>query len=299
MDRLALMQAFVRIVETGSISAVAREMGTAQPTVSKQLAALESALGVTLLQRTTRRLRVTEAGEAYYRSARKILDDVAALEGSIGQLSAGLTGTLTVTMATVMGEMGLDELLLEFHARHPGLHLNLMETARYVDLVQEGIDVAIRVGRLQDSTLVARRLGYSRRIVVASPEYIARHGAPKVPEDLLNHECIRYLYLATGNEWVFQRQKQEVHIRVQGTFASNSGLAIRRAALLGRGIASSPVWMVGKDVEEGRLVHVLAEFAPPAVEINAVYPYSRHVPEKVTALADFLRARFAELPQFN
>jgi DNA-binding transcriptional LysR family regulator len=299
MDRFALMQAFVRIVETGSISAVARETGAGQPTVSKQLAALEATLGVTLLQRTTRRLRLTEAGEAYYETARKILNDVSALEGSVGKLSSGLGGTLTVTMATVMGEMGLDDLMLEFHAQHPGLQLNLVETARYVDLVQEGIDVAIRVGRLQDSTLVALRLGFSRRIIVASPEYLASRGTPQVPEDLLHHECIRYMYLATGNEWVFMRQKQEVHIRVSGSFCSNSGLAIRRAALAGRGIAASPVWIAQRDIAAGRLVQILADYAPPPVEINAVYPYSRHVPEKVRALADFLKERFATIPEFN
>lgn len=299
MDRFSLMQAFVRIAETGSISAVAREFGATQPTVSKQLAALEANLGVTLLQRTTRRLSLTEAGSAFYESARRILDDLAEAEAGVARLSSGLTGTLTVAAPNSLGQQFLDELLIAFQARHAGLKLHLIEGERFADLVEEGIDVAVRVGNLTDSTLVARRVGSSRRVVVGTPDYFARHGEPRVPQDLDRHNCILYSYLPGRNLWQFLGPKGEITVRVAGTFRTTSGSAIRRAVLAGIGVAAAPLWMVHDQLSTGRLQAVLGDFAPPPVAINAVYPSARQLSTKVRVFIEYLRERFAQIPELN
>ncbi|MBX9631042.1 MAG: LysR family transcriptional regulator [Burkholderiales bacterium] len=299
MDRFSLMNAFVRIAETGSISAVARELGTTQPTVSKQLAALEATLGVTLLQRTTRRLSLTEAGGLFYESARRILDDLAEAEAGVARLSSGLAGTLTVAAPNALGQQFLDELLIAFQARHAGLKLHLIEGERFSDLVEEGIDVAVRVGNLDDSTLVARRLGSSRRVVVGTPEYFASHGVPHVPQDLDRHNCILYSYQPGRNLWPFQGPKGEFNVRVAGTFRTTSGSAIRRAVLAGIGVAAAPLWMVSDHLSAGRLQAVLVEFAPPPAAINAVYPSARQLSTKVRVLIDYLREQFAAVPDLN
>lgn len=299
MDRFSLMQAFVRIAETGNISAVARELGTSQPTVSKQLAALEASLGVTLLQRTTRSLNLTETGAAYYEAARRILDDVAEAEAGVARLATGLTGTLTVAAPNALGQQFLDQVVIDFQARHDGLKVHLIEGERFADLVEEGIDVAVRVGDLTDSTLVARRVGSSRRVVVGTPEYFARRGEPRVPQDLERHNCILYSYLRGGNIWSFRGPKGEMAVRVAGTFRTTSGSAIRRAVLAGIGVAATPLWMVHDHLKTGRLQTVLADYAPPAAEINAVYPSVRKLSTKVRVFVDHLRDRFAEIPELN
>jgi len=299
MDRFNLMHVFVRIAETGSISAVARELGSTQPTISKQLAALEVRLGVTLLQRTTRRLSLTEAGSAYYDAARRILDQVAEAEAGVGRLSLGPSGTLTVSAPNGLGQMFLDRLIIAFQARYPELRIHLIESERFVDLVEEGIDVAVRVGQLADSTLVARRLGSSRRVVVGTPEYFARNPEPRLPQDLARHNCVLYTYLASGNVWRFQGPKGEIDVRVSGSFRTTSGNAIREAVLAGIGVAAAPLWMVHDHLHAGRLKAVLGDYAPVPAEINAVYPSARHVATKVRVFIDYLKEAFARVPELN
>jgi DNA-binding transcriptional LysR family regulator len=299
MDRFSLMHVFVRIAETGSISAVARELGASQPTVSKQLAALEARLGVTLLQRTTRRLSLTEAGSVYYESARRILDQVAEAEAGVGRLSSGPSGTLTVSAPNGLGQMFLDRLIIAFQSRYPELRIHLIESERFVDLVEEGIDVAVRVGQLTDSTLVARRLGSSRRVVVGTPEYFARNPEPRVPQDLERHNCVLYTYLASGNVWRFLGPKGEIDVRVSGSFRTTSGNAIREAVLAGIGVAATPLWMVHDHLHAGRLQTVLQDFAPVPAEINAVYPSARHVATKVRLFIDYLKEAFGRVPELN
>lgn len=299
MDRFNLMQVFVRIAETGNISAVARELGASQPTVSKQLAALEAQLGVTLLQRTTRRVNLTEAGSAYYESARRILDQVAEAEAGVGRLSSGPSGTLTVSGPNTLGQMFLDRLVIAFQSRYPDLKVHLVESERFVDLVEEGIDVAVRVGNLTDSTLVASRLGSSRRVIVGTPDYFAGHSVPQIPQDLEHHNCILYTYLPSGNVWQFQGPKGEFAVRVAGRFRTTSGSAIREAVLAGVGVAATPLWMVHDHLRAGRLREVLPEYAPPPVAINAVYPSSRHVATKVRVFIDYLREAFGRVPELN
>ena len=296
MDRLTAMEVFVRIVETGSFSAVAREMGMTQPTVSKQLTALEKQLKTRLLNRSTRQLSLTEAGSSYYESSKRIIDTVHEAEGNLGLLQTQLTGVLRVNSSIGLGQVYLGPLLLKFQEAHPGLSLDLSYADRYVDLVEEGIDVAIRVGKLNDSTLAARRIGSSFRCVIATPEYLQQHGTPQVPQDLVNHNCLLYAYLSTGNEWTFNSKEGEIRVKVSGNFRSNNGEAIRQAVFANLGISVSPDWLILRELDEGRLIAILPEYAPAPAEINAVYPSARHVSAKVRAFTEFVRAEFQKIP---
>ncbi len=296
MDRFSLMTAFVRIAETGNISAVAREMGMTQPSVSKQLAALETDLGVRLLQRTTRRLSLTEAGATYYESARRILDEVAAAETRVRQNDAGLTGTLTVTTSQPVGLRLVVPLVARLQRQHPALKVQLTLSDQLLDLVEEGVDVAIRGGRLADSTLVARRLGSIRLIVVGTPEYFARRGEPAVPTDLADHNVLSYQWLGHSPEIRFSKGKTEFAARTSGAFRSNSPLALVEAARQGMGIAVVTAWLVSDDLRSGALRAVLTDYALPPLELNAVYPSARQVPLKVRAFIDMVQAECLAIP---
>ncbi|MEO8164788.1 MAG: LysR family transcriptional regulator, partial [Betaproteobacteria bacterium] len=290
MDQLTAMGLFVRIVETGSFSAVAREMNMTQPTVSKQLTALERQLKTRLLNRSTRQLSLTEAGGSYFDSCKRILASVSEAEANLGVLQTQLTGVLRINSSIGLGQLYLGPLVLKFQSMHPGLMIDLAYVDRFVDLVEEGIDVALRIGRLVDSSLSARRIGTSERCVIATPGYLKKNGTPKIPQDLVNHNCILYAYLSTGNEWIFSGKDGEIRVKVSGTLRANNGEAIRQAVLTDLGITASPVWLTQADLEAGRVVEILADFAPPPVEINAVYPSARHVSAKVRAFTEFIKS---------
>ena len=297
MDRFNLMQVFVRIAETGSISAVAREVGATQPTMSKQLAALEARLGVTLLQRTTRRLSLTEAGSAYYESARRILDQVAEAEAGVGRLSSGPTGILTVSAPNGLGQMFLDRLIIAFQSRYPELRIHLIESERFVDLVEEGIDVAVRVGQLTDSTLVARRLGSSRRVVVGTPEYFARYpdrGCPRI-SSAIPASSIPTWRRATSGDSRARRAKSTCAYR-----ASSAPPAAMRSARPSWPASAWPRHRSGWctiTCAPGVCRRCCSDYAPSPAEINAVYPSARHVATKVRVFIDYLREAFGRVPR--
>ncbi len=296
MDQLTAMRLFVRIVETGSFSAVAREMNMTQPTVSKQLTALERQLKTRLLNRSTRQLSLTEPGASYFESSKRILASVSEAEANLGVLQTQLSGVLRINSSIGLGQLYLGPLVLKFQSMHPGLMIDLGYSDRFVDLVEEGIDVAIRVGRLADSGLSARRIGTSERGVIATPGYLSKYGTPKTPQELVNHNCILYAYLSTGNEWIFGGKDGEIRVKVSGTLRANNGEAIRQAVLADLGIAASPVWLSQEDLQAGRMQEILQEFAPPAAEINAVYPSARHVSAKVRAFTEFIKSEFEKIP---
>jgi len=298
MDRLGAMEMFVRIVETGSFSAVARQLGTTQPTISKQLTALEKQLQTRLLHRSTRSLGLTEAGAAYYERCRRIIDEVREAEAALGRLQSGLAGTLHVNASIALGQIFVTPLVLKFQSQYPALGVELSLIDRYIDLVEEGVDVAVRIGQLPDSNLVARRLGSTRRVLVATPAYLAAHGTPERPEDLVHHNCLLYAYLSSGNEWLFNGPDGEIRVRVQGSFRANNGHVIREAVLGGVGLAITPDWLAHDKLASGEVVALLPQFAPPPLEINAVYPSARHVSAKVRAFVEFLRVEFAAIPAF-
>jgi DNA-binding transcriptional LysR family regulator len=296
MDKLMLMEIFVRIVETGSFSAVAREGGMTQPTVSKQMTALERSLKTRLLNRSTRSLSMTEAGAAYYERCRNIIDQVRAAEISLGALQGTLGGTLSVNSSVGFGQMFLSRLMLDFQALHPEVSVLLTLNDRYIDLVEEGIDVAVRFGRLNDSSLVARRLAGSPVAVVASPAYLERHGVPQHPNDLTEHHCLHYSYLSTGNEWVFPGVGVDIRVRIAARFRTNNGYALRDAMLSGHGIAVMPLVFIQKELSKGVAIPVLQEFTTTPLPVNAVYPSGRFVSAKVRTFIDYLQERLPRIP---
>jgi DNA-binding transcriptional LysR family regulator len=295
MDRLYQMRLYTRVVETGSFSAVARELGTIQPTVSKQLTALEDHLGVRLLNRTTRQLSPTEAGRKYYERCKRILDDIADAEGNLSDMQTRPTGMLRVHAAVAFGQLYMLPLLFKFRRLYPGLAIDVMLSDRYVDLIQEGVDVAIRFGELRDSQLVARKVGGSTRVCVASPAYLRARGTPKSPGELFSHNCITYNYLFS-NEWEFETAQGPTTVRVGGDFRANSALTIRAAALEGIGIANMPTMFVQEDIDKGRLVRVLEDYGPPAVDVHAIYPSARFLSSKVRLFLDFVTEEFKDAP---
>jgi DNA-binding transcriptional LysR family regulator len=300
MDRLTAMEVFVRIVETGSFSAVARDLGMTQPTVSKQLSALERQLKTRLLNRSTRQLSLTEAGSAYYESSKRIIETVREAEANLGVLQTQLSGLLRINTSIGLGQAYVGNLVLKFQKQHPGLSIDLSYADRFVDLVEEGMDLAIRVGHLNDSSLAARRIGSTSRSVVATPAYLAKHGTPQVPEDLANgHNCLLYAYLSTGNEWLFRGKDGPIRVKVSGNFRANNGDAIKQAVLADLGIAITPDWFVLREIGDGSMKSFLGDFAPPPAEINAVYPSARHVSAKVRAFTEFLRAEFQQIPSLR
>ncbi len=289
------MQIFVRIVETGSFSAVAREQNMLQPTVSKQMSALEQSLGVRLLNRTTRKLSLTEAGREYYERCHQILEDVQEMESDVLGFQNKPTGTLRVNTPVAFGHIHMVPLLLQFRKKYPELGVDLSLDDRYADLIQEGYDVAIRFGELEDSNLVARHVGSSARVCVASPEYLKKNGVPRDPEDLKHHNCITYTYLFS-NTWPFKEKGDPILVKVGGDFRANSGLTIREAALNGTGVASVPALLVSEDIESGRLTSILNEYAPDPIRISAVFPSGRLVPRKVKLFVDFMKDEFLKIP---
>jgi DNA-binding transcriptional LysR family regulator len=296
MDKLSLLEIFVRIVETGSFSTVAREMGMSQPTISKQMTALERQLNTRLINRTTRSLSLTEAGAAYYERCRQIVDQVQAAETSLAATRGSLHGSLCVNSSVAFGQMFLAREVLDFQRRHPQVSVLLTLNDRYIDLVEEGIDVAVRFGRIGDSALVARRLAFSPIVVVAAPSYLERHGQPAHPRDLAHHRCLHYTYLSTGEEWVFPTREGELRVRVNSTFRSNNGYALRDAMLAGQGITIMPVIFVQQEIAQGKAQTILTEYTPPPIAVSAVYPAGRIVSPKVRAFTDFMQDRIPRIP---
>lgn len=290
MNKLLWMQCFVRVVETGSFSAVARELGIGQPNVSRHIASLEQDLGTRLLHRSTRQLVATPEGQRYYAQARQALDVIAQAESDArGQRNP--RGLLRVACAPVLGTEKIIGAMPEFLARYPEIELDLRLGDDYVDLVAEGVDIAIRGGVLKDSALRARRIGSSERVIVAGKAYLERHGVPAQPVDLLQHQCIVYTLLGSGG-WPFK--DGEIHVR--GRVRVNSLEAVRRAVLADLGIGYLPLWMVAEHLASGALVAVLAGHASAPAPINALYSAARLLPQRAVVFIDFIADVFAATP---
>lgn len=297
MDRLAAMQTFVRVVESGSFSAVAREIRSTQSAVSKQVAALERALDAKLLSRTTRSLALTEAGEQYFAQARRLVAEIAEAEAQLRQGEQQLSGWLRVAASVGYGRLKLLPRIRSFLAAHPNVKIDLRLNDGFVDLVEEGIDVAVRIGELADSSLLARRIGTTQRVLLASRSYLdgLPEGlkAPQVPQDLLDHNCIVYSELATQNAWTFTAgpgaaapEGSQVTIRAQGNLQTNSSEVIRASVLSGMGIGYSPTWLFEEEIASGQLQVLLPEWPAPPLPIHLVSPQQRRESAKVQAFAN-------------
>ena len=299
MDRLTAMQTFVRVVESGSFSAVARETSTTQSGVSKQVAALERLLGAQLLSRTTRSLALTEAGERYFVQARRLVAEIAEAESELRQGEQQLNGWLRVAASVGYGRLKLLPLVTTFLAAHPNVKIDLKLNDGFIDLVEAGIDVAIRIGELADSSLVASRIGTTKRVLIASRTYLNSLPkgleVPREPQDLLQHNCIVYSELATQNAWTFTAgphasadNGSQVTILSQGNLQTNSSEVIRASVLSGMGIGYSPTWLFEDVMASGDLQILLPDWPTPALPIHLVSPPQRRQSAKVQAFVRHL-----------
>ncbi len=295
MDSVAGMRIFTRVVETGSFSAAGRFFGLAPSSVSRQIGELEDTLGVRLLHRTTRKLSLTEAGETYYERSRDIVRAVDEANLAVTEKRAGPSGVLRVTVPASVSRLHVAPAVAAFQGQYPAVRVAMSVTDRMVDIVGEGLDVAIRVGQLDDSSLIARKVGEGRRLICAGPSYLKRAGRPKQPDDLSDHACLTFRTHPGTNLWRFGKGKAAIEVRATGPFFSDDGEALVAAACAGLGLVLVPEWLVGGEISRGRLVEVLADYPPdPAsTPLYAVYPPGPYIAPKVRAFVDFLAGRFS------
>lgn len=300
MDRLATMEAFVKVAETKSFSEAARRLRSSKSLVSRQISALEAELGVRLLQRTTRSLTLTEEGRSYHAEVTRILADIEVANAAVTQSKVAPRGRLRVSAPMSFGILHLAPILPRFLARFPEVELDLSLNDRYVDLIDEGFDLSIRVGRLAESSLVARRLAPFRMILCASPDYLSRHGTPKAPEELKQHQCLCYSTNSLTPEWRLQKPDGSPWpVQIAGHLHANNGDVLRVAAIEGAGIAYLPSFIVGADLQAATLVSLMPDFVPQDAAIYAVYPNSRHLSPKVRAFIDFMLETFGPRPRWD
>ncbi len=297
--KLGEMEVFARAVRAGSFSAAARELRLTPSAVSKKVSRLEDRLGARLLNRTTRRLGLTEVGEAYYARCQRILGDIEEAERAVTQLDSAPRGTLRVSASIAFGQRQIVPLVPEFLRRFSDLRVELTMTDHIIDLVEEGVDIAIRVSGPPDSALVARKLAPERRIICAAPAYLERHGTPQTPADLTHHNCLSYSTLAT-NEWQFAGANGAFSVDARGTFEANGGEAMREMALAGVGLVRLATFLIGPDIRAGRLMPLLTEYERPEDHaVYAVYPHRRHLSPKVRAFVDFLVEKMTPVPPWE
>lgn len=299
MDRIAAMRSFLRAVDTGSFTEVARELGITQPTVSKQIAALEADLGVQLLVRTTRSLSVTEEGARYYGAAQAALESLEAADAA-ARGSTSPEGLLRIGCPVSFGQVQIVPRLGEFLSRFPALSVDLVMSDAFLDPVEQGVDLAIRLGPLKDSRLKARSVGRSRRITVASPSYLERFGRPERPRDLERHDCVLYTRLASGSDWLYERVNGgTTSVRVRGRVRADNSVAMLDAVSAGLGIGLAPLWLAGEALRQGRLLPLLEDYEPQALPIHIVSPPRRFAPPKVTAFVDYIAWAFKGDPNLS
>lgn len=293
MDRFLAMQVFTRVVEYGSFAKAAERLGISTSACSRHVADLEAHVDSRLLNRTTRRLSLTESGQAFYERCVQVLADLAEAEQAAAATAARPRGTLKLTCSISFGVRHIAPLLAQFAARHPEMRFDVQLSDRFVDLVEEGFDLAIRIGESPSQNLIARKLGETCLVPCAAPSYLRDHGAPETPADLARHACLTYEYLPQRNTWRFRDRAGKEHVvRVAGPVHANNGEMLAAAAVEGVGIALEPDFIVGSDLAAGRLVRILADYAPTPTGLYAVYPSRRHLSAKVRAFVDFLAERF-------
>ena len=296
MDRITGLELYMRVVETGSFSKAAMDLGVTQPTATKHVAALERKLGARLLNRNTRGVSVTEIGALYHDKCKAILRELEEADNLATLLQSRVGGTLRISTSVAFGRRVITPLVLRFMREHPDMLIDLSFDDRYVNLVEQGIDIALRMGRLADSTLGARYLGLNPWLVAAAPDYLARAGTPQTPLDLTQHACLVYSSVQGDDRWQFSDvQGQGITVAVQGPLRSNNLSAVLAAARAGHGLAALPWYVAREAVSTGAIQPVLAAYALPVQELHAVYPSPKLVSSKVTTFIAFLQAALAEV----
>ncbi len=300
METLSDIAVFVQVVRSGSFTGAADKLGLSKSVVSKYVTRLEDRLGARLLNRTTRRLSLTEVGRAFYQRSRTALEQIEEAEAEVSRLQGEPRGELRLSCPMSFGILHVAPQLAEFQARYPELSVDMVLDDRQVDLVDEGFDLAIRIGELPDSSLVARRLGPCRHIVCGSPEYFARHGVPQSPEDLSEHWALTYRYQDSPAEWHFVGDDGSHHqVAINSRLQMNNSLALREAVLKGAGVTLTPTFVVGADIKAGRLRPALTEYKTLQISIYAVYPQRKHLSPKVRAFVDFLSQQIQDPPDWE
>lgn len=301
MNKLSAMQMFTRVAEAGSFSAVAEQMQLARSVVTRQIAALEKQLGVKLITRSTRRLSLTTAGAAYLEKCRVILNLVDAAEEGLSEDSGEVRGRIRLGLPLIFGVQVLGPALLGFADQYRDVELALDLSDERSNLVEEGLDLSIRITSALQSGDIARRLGSCRLLALASPEYLARHGSPKHPSDLRHHECLLYAGGSTPSSWVFMENGRELRVPVRGRIVANNGVLLAEACMRGLGVAMQPDFVAATYVERGALKEILREFTPESLGIYAILPSNRYVPSRIRALiehlAKFLSDRREAVPE--
>jgi len=299
MDRVTSLSVFAKVVESSSFAAAARHFGLSPAMVSKHILSLEERLGARLLNRTTRQVSPTEIGREFYERSTRILADLDEAEQAASALQATPKGLLRLNGPLSFGIRHLAPAIIDYLAACPEAAIDVTLSDRVVDLVDEGFDLAIRIARLADSSLIARRITPCRIVACAAPAYLKKHGAPRRPADLTAHNCLGYSYAALRNEWRFTGPDGAESVRIAGRLNANNGDVLRLAALRGEGIVIQPTFLIGDDLASGELVSILPGFVPDELVIQAVYPHSRHLSVKVRSFIDFLVARFGQDPEWD
>ncbi|MEM8797919.1 MAG: LysR family transcriptional regulator [Pseudomonadota bacterium] len=288
MDTLTRMRTFLQVADAGGFTAAAKTAGRSKALVSKYVSELEDDLGVRLLNRTTRQLSLTEAGEIYYREAAEILERLDTLTLEVQDTNAALRGRLKVSVPRTMGDGAVGEAIVNFAKAYPEIEISILLEDRFVNLVEEGFDAAIRVADLPDSSLIARKVGSFEIISVASPDVIAAHGRPDVPADLADKPCIIDANARPRASWTYFKDDERFAVTVRGRVEFNSPHAVRRAALSGLGFARIPRVFVRKDLKAGTLVEVLSGYKDQERSVHIVYPHRRHLPSRTRAFVDYM-----------
>lgn len=296
MDKLAAMEVFIRVVEAGSFVKAAERLGISTTAASRHLGELEAALGTRLLQRTTRRLHLTDAGRVYYQRCQQILADLQEADASVSSDSHQPRGVLRISAPVSFGLKHLTALLPAYLAAYPEVTLDVDMSDRQVDLVEEGFDLALRIAARLPDTLVARRVATIHVVTCAAPDYLARHGAPREPEELPQHRCLIYTHSPEPGVWHYGADRQ---VKVAGCLRSNNGDLLRAAALAGEGIINEPSFLLGEDLAAGRLVPLLRQYPLEQLALYAVYPSRRHLSAKVRSFVDFMIARIGDPPPWD
>lgn len=291
MDRLLSMEVFVSVVELGSFTAAANQFKITPPMVSKHITSLEKRLGSTLIARTTRTQKLTEIGRNYYENCKHILGKITDAEAGAEALGGHPKGHLRVNASMWFGSLTLAPLVCDYLHQYPEVNIELSLTDRYVDIVEEGFDVAIRIGELKDSNLVARRLSMFEVSICASPDYLAKAGTPQSPDDLIKHQCLGFTNWHNQGGWQLIQKQLSPKARQVPRFESDNGQALLTAAIKGIGIIMQPKELLRKDIEAGKLIELLKEHLPPARPIYAVYPSERQLAPKLTSFVDFLLSK--------
>lgn len=300
MDRYQALRVFSQVVESGSFSAAADKLGVSTTAASRHVAELEAHLQTRLLNRTTRRVSLTESGRAFYERTVQLLADLEEAEQEASRAAVVARGTIKLTTSVNFGVRHVAPAIAAFLAAHPGVRFDVSLSDRFVDLVEEGFDLAVRIGAPGSDNVVARKLGETRLVPCAAPGYLETHGAPRVPEDLARHNCFTYEYLTPRNLWRFlDPAGDERTVRVSGSLHSNNGDLLAEAAAQGAGIVFEPAFIVGPDVRAGRLVPLLQDFVAPPMPIYAVYPSRKHLSAKVRLCVEFLVARFSQAQDWS